>query len=339
MATFKIYKLHFTAPLHISDHHEDDSFSLKTIHSDTMYAALTSCLAKTGTDIPSDGDLGCVVSSLFPYYQKDVESKPLYFLPMPFLAHQAELKDVSMAKKVKKVQWVDSSFYGAVLSGESFFDGTDEYLSYIQEVYLSSKPLPEDANGSREFVCSEVTQRVTLQSRTGEEDAKPYYVDKVIFRDYAGLYFIVEGDTTLLDKGLQILSGEGLGTDRNVGFGFFDFTTDEISLDIPLDANHQMALSLLIPETEQQLSILMDSDKVAYDFVRRGGWITSYPYTTLRKNAIYAFLPGSVFNKPTNQPCVPLGKIVNLTPEVGDMTPDHPIWRNGKSIMLPIKLK
>lgn len=339
MATFKIYKLHFTAPLHISNHHEDSSMSLKTIHSDTLYAALISCLAKTGNAVPSDGELGCTVSSLFPYYQKDANSKPVYFLPMPFQAHLAELKDVTMAKKVKKVQWVDSSFYGKVLSGESFFDGKDEYLSYIQESYLTSELLPEDANGSREFVCSEVSQRVTLLSRTGEEDAMPYYVDKVLFRDSSGFYFLAEGDTTLLDRALRILSVEGLGTDRNVGFGFFDFVEDNISIELPQDADHQVAMSLMIPSSEEQLKSLMDSDKVAYDFVRRGGWITTYPYTTLRKDAIYAFLPGSVFFKEAALPCVPLGKIVNLAPDVGDLTPNHPIWRNGRSIMLPIKLK
>lgn len=269
MATFKIYKLHFTAPLHISNHHEDSSMSLKTIHSDTLYAALISCLAKTGNAVPSDGELGCTVSSLFPYYQKDANSKPVYFLPMPFQAHQAELKDVSMAKKVKKVQWVDSSLYGKVLSGESFFDGKSEYLSCIQESYLTSVLLPEDANGSREFVCSEVSQRVTLLSRTGEEDAKPYYVDKVLFRDSSGFYFIAEGDTTQLDKALRILSVEGLGTDRNVGFGFFDFVEDNISIELPQDADHQVAMSLMIPSSEEQLRTLMGSDKVAYDFVRR----------------------------------------------------------------------
>ena len=54
MATYKIYKLHFTAPLHIGDQHEEEGISLKTIHSDTIYAALMSCLAKTGFEIPAD---------------------------------------------------------------------------------------------------------------------------------------------------------------------------------------------------------------------------------------------------------------------------------------------
>lgn len=68
---FKIYKLHFTTPLHLGDARDDYSISLRSISSDTMYAALTSCMAKLGkeNDI-KNGDLNCSISSLFPFYQK-----------------------------------------------------------------------------------------------------------------------------------------------------------------------------------------------------------------------------------------------------------------------------
>lgn len=339
MATFKIYKLHFTSPLHIADRHADSSNSLKTIQSDTLYAALMSCLAKTGVTIPDDGDLGFTVSSMFPYHQRGKDGKPVYFLPMPLQARMAELTDVSLVKKVKKIGWVDAELYAKVLSGESFFDGTDKYFSSIQESYLLETTLHEDVDGSREFVQSAVSQRVTLQSRTGEEDAKPYYVDKIIFRYDSGLYFLAEGDTGLLEKALRVLAVEGIGTDRNVGFGFFDFSEDSLTLGLPKDANHQVAMSLFIPESKEQLSELLSSEKVAYDFTRRGGWITTHPYTTLRKEAIYGFIPGSVFSLPQQQTGMTIGKMVNLKPEIGELTPDHPIWRNGKAIMLPIKLK
>lgn len=223
--------------------------------------------------------------------------------------------------------------------GDAFFDGTDEYYPYIQESYLTKNILPEDVEGSKEFIRSEVSQRVTLQSRTGDEDALPYYVDKILFRYESGLYFLAEGNTELLEKALSLLSNEGIGTDRNVGFGFFDYATDDFQIELPEDANHQIALSLLIPESKEQLSELLASDSVSYDFARRGGWITTYPYTTLRKNAIYGFMPGSVFNLAPDHPYTIIGKTVNLKPEVGELTPNHSIWRNGKSIMLPIKLK
>ena len=91
MATFKIFKLHFTAPLHISDQHDDLGNSQKIIQSDTLYAALMSCLAKNGEELPEDGELGFTVSSLFPYFQKDKDSSPVYFLPIPMQSRQADL--------------------------------------------------------------------------------------------------------------------------------------------------------------------------------------------------------------------------------------------------------
>lgn len=339
MATFKIYKLHFTSPLHIGDRHESNDTSLTTIQSDSLYAALTSCLAKTGYDIPDNGDLGFIVSSLFPYYQRGKENRPVFFLPLPMQARMSELSDVSMAKKIKKIQWVDVDIYRNILSGDTIFNGIDKILPFIQESYLTKVTLSEDVNGSKEFIKSEVSQRVTLNSRTGEEDAKPYYVDKILFKYDSGLYFLAEGNTELLEKALSILSVEGIGTDRNVGFGFFEFSSDELTINLPEHANHQVALSVLIPESKEQLAELMDSEHVAYDFSRIGGWITTYPYSTIRKKAIYGFLPGSVFCLKPPKTCGTIGKIVNLKPEIGELTPTHPIWRSGKSIMLPINMK
>ncbi len=339
MATFKIYKLHFTSPLHIGDRHESNDTSLTTIQSDSLYAALTSCLAMTGYNIPDNGDLGFTISSLFPYYQRGNESQPVFFLPLPIQARISELADVSMAKKIKKIQWVDTDIYNDILSGETLFEKIDVILPFVQGSYLTKVSLPEDVNGSKEFVKSEVSQRVTLNSRIGDEDAKPYYVDKILFKYDSGLFFLAEGNTELLEKALSILSVEGIGTDRNVGFGFFEFSSDELTIKVPEHANHQVALSLFIPESKEQLAELMDSDDVAYDFTRRGGWITTIPDSTLRKNVIYGFLPGSVFSLKSGKACGTLGRIVNLKPEIGDLTPKHPIWRNGKSVMLPIKLK
>lgn len=333
MITFTVYKLHFTSPLHISDQRDDGSISMKTIQSDTLYAALVSCLAKIGQEIPDNGDLGFTLSSMFPYYQEKSDSAPIYFLPMPFQTHLPQLKDVSKAKLVKKVQWVDSALYSSVLQGKQFFDGTDEHLPHIHGSYLTMQTFPADND---EFVQSEVAQRVFLESRTGRKDALPYYIDRITFRDKSGLYFVAAGNLEPLNKALAVLAQEGLGTDRHVGFGSFEYSTDTLTIETPSEADFQVALSMLIPDSEDQLHHLLASDRVAYDFARRGGWITTYPYNTLRKNAIYAFLPGSVFCKADSLNVV--GCIVNLSPVIEAKSHIHPIWRNGKSLMLPIKL-
>lgn len=333
MTKLNICKLHFTSPLHIGDRKNDDyGISQKNIPSDTMYAALTASLAKSGESIPANGDLGFAISSLFPYYQESADTKPIYFFPQPLQAKMPHLEDLGERKKVKKVKWIDSSYYEKVLAGKKLFDNSREDICSIHDEYLSKLKVPE------KFVTSQVIQRVTLKSRVAEEDALPYYVDRVSFKDYAGLYFIFVGDKETLERAMNLLSLEGIGTDRNVGNGFFEYKTDTIDLDLPQNADHVVSLSLLIPESKEQFKSLVASDLVAYDIERRGGWITTYPFQTIRKNAIYGLVPGSVFAKKTNE-METIGRIVNLRPDV-DFTEGklHPIWRSGKSILLPIKV-
>lgn len=337
MAKFRLYKLHFTSPFHINDQRSDDGTSQHIIHSDVLYAAFISCLAKYGQPITKDGELGFTVTSLFPYYQATSQSRPVYFLPIPLLNQFPNDVPKENIKALKKVKWVDAALYESILAGNHLLQGDMGDLSYIQGVYYSQQRVYENVDGSSEFVHSEVVQRVKIADRTGWSDAEPYYVERITFADESGLFFLAQGDTTILEKALRLLSVEGIGSDRNVGFGYFVFETCDIEFGIPESADHMVSLSFFIPESEEQLNRMLDSEKVAYDFTRRSGWITTPPYNTLRKNAIYGFLPGSVFRNIHDCTVQCLGRIVDLCPNVGEDSPNHPIWRNGKSIMLPIK--
>ena len=337
MAKFRLYKLHFTSPFHVNDQRSDDGTSQHVIHSDVLYAALMSCLAKFGQPIPNDGELRFTVTSLFPYYQATSNSSPVYFLPIPLLNQFPDDVPKENIKALKKVKWIDADLYEGILAGNRLLQGNMGDLSYIQGNYYSRQKIYEDHDGSSEFVHSEVVQRVKIADRTGRSDAKPYYVERITFADESGIYFLAQGDTTILEKALRLLSVEGIGSDRNIGFGYFDFEICDIEFGIPESAGHLVSLSFFIPESEEQLNGMLDSEKVAYDFTRRSGWITTPPYNTLRKNAIYGFLPGSVFRNIHDCKVQCLGRIVDLCPNVGENSPNHPIWRNGKSIMLPIK--
>ena len=332
--TFNIYKLHFTSPLHLGDARDDYGVSLKTIASDTMYAALISCLAKLGEEIPTDGDLRCTISSLFPFYQKDkADGNAVLFFPKPLKQTLPKSKKaVEERKKIKKVAWLDASYFTKILRGEQLFNEQTIDGNAIQGEFMTDAPIDKD------FISSQVSPRVTV-SRDFSEDAKPFYMDRVAFKGYSGLFFIVDGDVSLLEKALNLLQHEGIGTDRNVGNGYFEYSKDSIEIDMPDAADFAMSLSSFVPESKEQLHEFLSSDDVAYDFTRRGGWITTYPYTTLRKNAIYGFMPGSVFCLKSEPTSMILGNTVNLRPDIGELSPTHPIWRNGKAIMLPIKLK
>jgi CRISPR-associated protein Csm4 len=142
-----------------------------------------------------------------------------------------------------------------------------------------------------------------------------------------------------LEKGLKILEQEGIGTDRNVGNGFFQYKKDTLELELPDNSNYQMNLSLFLPPDKEQLKEQLD-DQAAYAFKKRGGWISTPPYNTIRKNRIYMFEEGSIFRADTNSP-TKSGRIVNLKPNASRLPANlqgiHDIWRNGEAIFIPFK--
>ena len=314
---FAAYLLHFPGPLHISNTRDDYGVSLHTISSDTLYAALTATLAKMGKNIPADGDLGCVVSGAFPYYQADATAIPTLFFPKP-MAYTIPTTDNTQIKKMKKVAWLDKYYLEQVLNGQELSEA--DVQLHVYGSYLTNRSFEP-------FIDSQVNARVTV-SRSGE-DAKPFYMDEVYFKGHSGLFFLAEGDTSLIDEVLPLLAQEGVGTDRNVGHGYFEYKKEHLEIQVPDSTDMGLILSTFIPEDKLQLEQAIDNQQVAYELVRRGGWITSAPYNTLRKNAIYAFAAGSVLSG--NH----VGKIVDLAP---NGLINHPVWRCGKTIVLPIKL-
>jgi CRISPR type III-A-associated RAMP protein Csm4 len=328
---FLIYKLHFTTPLHLGDARDDYSISLKSVASDTMYAALTSSLAKIGKAIPPNGDLGFTISSLFPFYQKDTKSNTVLFFPRPYKKININIEDPLVnAKMIKRIAWLDVDYFNKVINNEDIFL---EHASLNTE-YLTDKVIDE------KFIMSDVSPRVKVpRDYSVIKDATPFYMDRIYFKDYSGLYFIVSGDVNLLNTALDILQYEGIGTDRNVGNGQFIYDTDHIVIDLPIEKDTQFALSLsmFIPESKKQLKTMLTGENVGYDLARRGGWITTPPFNTYRKNAIYAFTHGSVFSKKMVNTVEIMGKIVDLSPDKEDVVDvGHSIWRNGKSFFVPI---
>lgn len=326
MTQFSVYKLHFTAPLHIGNCRNDYDISQQTISSDTMYAAVISCLAKLGMDIPDNGDLGCVISSLFPFYQKDKDGETTYFLPKPIGTVYPD--NPNEAKKIKKINWLDIPNFQKLISGE--LDVSKIEIEQIKSrEFLTSDEISED------FISSQVDIHVSVP-RDPEEDAKPYYMDRIHFKDSSGLYFIIHGDSSLFEKGLFLLQQEGVGTDRNVGNGTFEFEKIEqaFELVIPKNTCKAISLSMYIPESEEQLQEMLGED-CSYDIARRGGWITTFPYNTYRKNTIYALNPGSVLNMESDELNVK-GKIVDLSSNAVKV--GHSIWRDGKSLFIPAKI-
>jgi CRISPR-associated protein Csm4 len=309
----------------------DYGTSLQTIHSDTLHAAIISSLVKIGREIPPGGDFGFTISSLFPYFQKN--NNPVYFLPK--LKSQSIPSKVlqDSAKKIKKIEWLDIGFFNSHIKGAELFSEDFDTSLLKNGVYLTTQEIDKD------FLTKEVTPRVAVpRDYNIQKDAEPFYMERIYFKYESGLYFFAEGNTGVIEDALNILKDEGIGTDRTVGNGFFEWETDTIELSLP-ESRYITSLSLFLPENDKQISDMLNDAYAAYDLMKRGGWLTDAGFNTLRKNFVYMFTEGSVFvNDISINTQKTLGKIVDLKPEVEHKNIGHPVYRSGKAFFIPVKL-
>lgn len=327
-ANFKAYRLYFHTPLHIGDMRPDDYSNCQGyIHSDTLHAALIATWAKIGTQIPVDGKYGFHLSSMFPFFE-DESGKTHYFFPRPLAEFPIkEDQRVEAAKPLKKVQWLDQFHFENLLSGKTLDSlGDDLQGNYCCRVKLE-KPV----------FTRQMSQRVTIpRERTDKNDPKPFYMERLLFRERAGLYFLFKGDdetAVLLEKALNLLQYEGIGTDRTIGNGLFTYGSDLLSIQVPDNAAYATNISLFCPENREELRGVMD-ENARFEIVKRGGWITTPGYQSIRKQPVYMFREGGVWRTRTGAAGA---QAIDLRP--GSYPVDHPVWRNGSGIFLPIKIK
>jgi CRISPR-associated protein Csm4 len=323
--SYKIFKLHFHSPLHLSKGKEDDyGESEQVLHSDTLKSALYVCALKLlGTSVVGE-DNGFFnsfrISSAFPFYKGEL------FFPKPMLRLQpflkADISEEKQAKTHKKISFLGKGY---------FEDLIGQNILSIQKKHLFSKGRFVSNHqdvlslGDESILVSEVQQRVTVPSDYAQ-DPTPYYVDRLFFHDDAGLWFAFEGTEetfSIVENALKLLGDEGVGTDRTVGNGQFSSTTDQIELILPPNATHQLMLSLYCPKrTELSKSDLKTS---SYGLIKRGGYLASpakAEHLTLRKKSIHMFTEGSVFSTTEN-----------LKPSFSGLTQN--VWRDGQAFCIP----
>ncbi len=322
---FNTLYLQFKSPLHIGNHRSEDyANSEEFIRSDTIISAVMSVWARIGkeewiSDYINDPDF--VVSSAFPY--TTVLEEKIHFLPKPKVPWQLRSFDPDRSKKLKKAKWLDSVYFKILINAESIDDFGNN-----------------DVDLRGDFVCkhdistpifAEVQDRVNV-SRDGAEDARPYVFERIRFADGAGLYFMVSGDLARLKIALEVLQEEGFGTDRSVGNGLFTKAEGKMNIDVP-DSDMGMNLGLYYASSHEVLKDQLN-EKSRFSLVKRGGWITTPLGMGKEKNNVYMLEEGSVLAC-TEQIA---GKHdILLTPEI--MTDKHPIYRSGRTLFIPIKIK
>ncbi|MEA5461606.1 type III-A CRISPR-associated RAMP protein Csm4 [Arcicella sp. LKC2W] len=329
--SFEVIYFEFTAPLHISNARADDyGVSEKTIHSDTIHAAIMQSWAILGKTEWIKAIPDFTISSLFPFTPKLKTNEMVHFFAKPFLKPNAGKSEVRTedAKKFKKIKYVDIPHFESYISNKEVASTTDS----IQDSYQTFDAIDKD------FMTSDVQPRIK-RPRDEQQDSKPFYTERIFFKKGSGMFCLVQYENESIRKqvkaALNLLAENGIGTDRAVGNGQFKVSFGKIDIEIAENTNYAMNMSLFCPESKSNLAEILEDKNVKYEIIKRGGWL-SEPHNKLRKRSIYMFKEGSVFRINAAKP-FSKGKTVDLLPALPSKI-ENPIYRVGKALFLPVKL-
>lgn len=339
----QIYRLTFKAALHLADVRQDYGTSEVRLHSDTIHAALMSVLDSIGYNIPKDGKMDYSLSSLFPFR---ANSKGFdYFFPKPMLSFNTTFEHSLLAKKMKKVEWLDKAYFEKVISNQEIFlfgDASDD-MKHFQGSFLANQEYKVPIMSFQTLPRVKVPRDYAQKDSIGEfVKPEPFYMQQIYFAEGAGLYFMATGNTDLLDKAMNVLQHEGIGTDRYVGNGHFFYEKDKITLNLPKNTTQVTNLSLFCPLNKEQLDGMLGGNG-NYDLVKRSGWVTSDAGLGVRRKSVHMFKEGSVFQVNENQSDLPYifgNQAIDISPDASILPDDkkalHKIWRNGQSLFIPV---
>jgi CRISPR-associated protein Csm4 len=364
--TRKCYQLSFIGPLHLSA----GGFALESIEtflrSDTLYSALCATAASYwgGSSLadfffPSDGQVSprFRLSSGFPYFQD------VFFLPKPFFYSSPPGVSSKDEKRLRQVSFVDSLLWQEIISGKgetlSFHEeASDPCLGKSKAAVQASSVVNgcwtnraleiEAANlHPEEKLLQEKNKMPLLAARFFEEIERPrvtvdrvssaatiFHFSELIFRRGAGLYFLAdferEADIPAFEALLTMLGELGMGADRTVGRGQFEWKSIDppLSYAAPAGADAFISLALFVPDEEDLAAI--DFEASWYDYTLRRGWVSQ---RELRRRAFRMFAEGSAFK--VTRPEQPLrGKLLKALKQ-GEGGLNHDVWRSGLCFPVP----
>lgn len=363
MSEWRLVKLNFgRSPAHFGEVGIGIEETSDRVRSDTLFSAWVSSYArlfgKDGVEellqrFLNSSQPPVRMSSTFIYRRQD--ERDIYYLPRPlrFPINYPEGKDLEFFKTYKKLSYVPLNVWHRWYQGTGFTEGDKEEL--IAETKGKSKGKLRAAGTFDYKKAFEIDQipkiavdRITRATNLHHTGFVQFKCDEKNFKSLSGLYFLLQfpkAEQKLADNlqaALHLLGEEGIGGERSSGAGQFEVEWLRLPelwqkvVNFSEQPAYHYLISLFWDDEASNLAELI-TDKSSYEIQERGGWIAS-PFSgrQLRRQMIRMFAEGSVF------PSLPKGKLANVTPKefrTADGYRPHPIYRNGISLSLPIKVQ
>ncbi len=342
MGIYQVYRFKFKTQLHLgraTGAAQTGSLGLEKtetyISADTLFSAIcqtwstfydSESLKKFLKSYKEDSNtFPFMLTSAFPYADK------VHFYPIPLTFRMNEDTPDKLKKKLKKVRFISKSIFQKIISNE-LPDFDKDNLINGENVWVSAdeKEQLKNAMDNEPIIWETSTRpRVTI----GEQNAgsEIWHVQTVQFNKGCGLWFAAKFDSDetkrKIETLLRVLGDNGIGGERNAGYGQFKFNPAELDLPTVEDSDQFVTLSPICPKCPEQLEHLIDG-VIAYNLTPLTGWVGSHG-TYKRRKQINMFVEGSVLNSSDK----PVGRLVDLRPDNWA----HPVYRYGYAWQVGIK--
>lgn len=324
------------------------------IRSDTLFSAWLSAYARLFSRSEVDDLIKQFntsppfrLSSTFIYQQ--INGAIVDYLPRPLKSpshYPAGNDDLALVKTYKTLKYIPLEIWKRWYQGTGFNAGDRKELTTKTTEKATGALTQSGAFRYREAFEFQKIPKIAVDRITRATNL--YHTGMVQYRSrqnghevesLSGLYFLVEFpqanaevENTFLAV-LDFLGGEGIGGERSSGAGQFKVEASDLTPDwkaaIEFSAGTHYSLISLFWQPSISQGFLTQA---SYELQERGGWIAS-PASDgrqLRRNAVQMFTEGSVFRSR------PMGQLADVTPQGFR---DHPVYRSGISLSLPIKIQ
>lgn len=320
-----IYRLEFKGPTHFGETGIDLENVGEWVSSDTLFSALINTMSNIYKGDYVSGFIDTfkenppfLLSSLFLY------SKDTYFLPRPMYDdHIPEELKRAKGKELKRIKWLS-------------INGFNQWMTNMN---LSANDLSDMETSQKSYndaFSVERRPRVSLDRAT--QSSNIYHCGYVYFKKNAGLYGLVAfNNLSLVERFkelLTILGDTGLGGERTYGCGMFNVIGFEKVSGVFKEIlgskiSRYTLLSLYHPANDEKENLNVKF--IAYDVIRKRGWITTGRYALpLKRKSIGFMKEGSVSN------CVIKGSLEDVTPDNPPEMLHHKIYRYGYAFTVPL---
>jgi CRISPR type III-A-associated RAMP protein Csm4 len=317
----------------------------------------------------AEGNPDFVISSTFPFKQQGRDRIP--FFPNPLISttdawesNPAKAKEMyRLRKNLKNIKYLHIDDFESMLHGN--LSSNDLLNRLTQELERKKQalnddieyiPLPQtvektpprrlDHSMTHNTIDRLRGGTLTVTDSDGNEAGQLFHAEDTWWIDpdnetdeanaNTGLFFLVDGDTSMILPVLRLLRHWGIGADRTAGKGVFDFEAQPFTMPEPnaTASNTLVNLSLFRPTEAELLYWEANDGCIQYSLEQRGGYVGGYRQRRPKNNRMY-FKEASIFSKPAqlttrHMGCIHAHEFTELP---------HKVWDNGFGFMVNLNWK